>query len=52
MEFVVSESAVAATATFPLRVKDFKITIPSLVVRNIAEVIDITLSFNLEATGG
>lgn len=52
VEFVVSENAVAATSTFPLRVKDFKITIPTLVVRNIAEVIDITLSFNLEATGG
>lgn len=52
VEFVVSDNAIAATGTFPLRVKDFKITIPTLVVRNIAEVIDITLSFNLEATGG
>ena len=52
IEFVVSDNSIAATGTFPLRVKDFKITIPSLVVRNIAEVIDVTLSFDLEATGG
>lgn len=52
VELVVSDNTIQATSTFPLRVKDFKITIPSLVVRNIAEVIEVTLSFNLEAGGG
>lgn len=51
VELVIGDNDIAATSTFPLRVKDFNITIPSLVVRNIAEVIDVTLSFNLESSG-
>lgn len=52
MELVVGDNTIAATTTLPIRVKDFNITIPSLVVRNIAEVVDVTLSYNLEASGG
>lgn len=52
VEIAVGDNVITTSSTFPLRVKDFNITIPSLVVRNIAEVIDVTLSFNLGATGG
>jgi hypothetical protein len=52
VELVVRDNTIAASSTFPLRVKDFKITIPSLVARNIAEVIEVHLGFNLAAMGG
>ncbi len=48
----VADNAIAAATTFPLRVKDYKITIPSLVARNIAEVIEVRLAFNLQRSGG
>lgn len=38
--------AIEAKAVFPLTVKDFDIEIPRLVIRNIAEVVEVTISFN------
>ena len=47
-EAVVSKGALRAKAVFPLTVKDFKIKIPRLVVNNIAEVVEVTVSFNYQ----
>jgi hypothetical protein len=46
VEFVVRDKNISASSTFPLRVKDFKITIPTIVVKNIAEVVEVEVSFN------
>lgn len=46
VDFVVKDKSISATSTFNLRVKDFKITIPTLVVKNIAEVVEVKISFN------
>lgn len=51
VELVVQDNTIKASSTFPLRVKDFKITIPTLVVRNIAEVIEVRVAFDLAAGG-
>ncbi|HLT80366.1 MAG TPA: YceI family protein [Cyclobacteriaceae bacterium] len=51
VEFVVADGTIRATGSFPLRVKDFKITIPTLVVRNIAEVIEVRIAFDLRPAG-
>jgi polyisoprenoid-binding protein YceI len=51
VEFVVQDNTIKATASFPLRVKDFRITIPSIVARNIAEVIEVRVAFDLRPTG-
>ncbi len=45
-EAVVSNGAIQAKAVFPLKVKDFKIKIPKLVIQNIAEEVEVTVSFN------
>lgn len=45
-EVVVSGGAIQANAVFPLRVKDFEIQVPRLVMDNIAEVVEVTVSFN------
>ena len=45
-EAVVNNGTLQAKAVFPLRVKDFKIEIPRLVIQNIAEVVEVTLAFN------
>ncbi|HET9054601.1 MAG TPA: YceI family protein, partial [Cyclobacteriaceae bacterium] len=45
-EAVVSNGAIQAKAVFPLKVKDFKIKIPRLVIQNIAEEVEVTVSFN------
>lgn len=42
----VDNETIRAKAVFPLRVKDYKIEIPRLVVKNIAEVVEVTVSFN------
>lgn len=47
VEFVVQDNKIAATSTFPLTVNDFKIEIPRIVIRNIAEVIEVRLRFLL-----
>jgi len=46
VDFVVKDKAISASSTFTLRVKDFKITIPTVVVKNIAEVVEVKISFN------
>lgn len=45
-EATVSNGSVQAKAVFPLRVKDFEIQVPRLVVNNIAEVVEVTVIFN------
>lgn len=45
-EAVVGEGALRAKTVFPLTVKDFKIKVPRLVIDNIAEVVEVTVSFN------
>jgi hypothetical protein len=47
-EAVVNNGNIRAKAVFPLKVKDFKIKIPRLVVDNIAEVVEVTVSFNYQ----
>lgn len=42
----VGSETIEAKAVFPLRVSDFKIEIPKLVRNNIAEVVEVTVSFN------
>lgn len=44
----VTNGKIQAKAVFPLTVSDFKIEIPRLVVNNIAEVVEVTVSFNYE----
>jgi polyisoprenoid-binding protein YceI len=46
VDFVVKDKTISASSTFSLRVKDFKITIPTVVVKNIAEVVEVKVSFN------
>lgn len=45
-EAVVNNGTLQTKAVFALKVKDFKIEIPRLVIQNIAEVVEVTLSFN------
>ena len=45
-EAVVNNGTIQAKAVFPLTVKDFKIEIPRLVINNIAEVVEVSVSFN------
>ena len=47
-EAVVNNGAIQARAAFPLTVKDFKIEIPRLVINNIAEVVEVSVSFNYQ----
>lgn len=47
----VSNGALHAKAVFPLKVKDFDIEIPRLVIQNIAEVVEVTVSFNYKPMG-
>lgn len=47
-EAIVNDGTIQAKAVFPLTVKDFKIEIPSLVVDNIAEVVEVSVSFNYQ----
>lgn len=44
----VSGKTIETNAEFPLTVKDFKIDIPKLVVNNIAEVVEVKVSFVLK----
>lgn len=45
-EAEVTDGNLQAKAVFPLRVKDFEIEIPRLVINNIAEEVEVTVSFN------
>lgn len=47
-EAVVGDGRIRAHAVFPLRVKDFNIEVPRLVVNNIAEVVEVTVDFNYQ----
>lgn len=42
----VENGALHAQVVFPLRVKDYDIEIPRLVIKNIAEVVEVTVSFH------
>jgi polyisoprenoid-binding protein YceI len=46
VDFVVKDKTISATSTFNLKVKDFKITIPTVVVKNIAEEVEVKVAFN------
>ena len=48
-QLTVGEGTLQAKAIFPLKVQDFKIKVPRLVVKNIAEVVEVTVSFNYQA---
>lgn len=48
-EVTVDKGILQAKAVFPLKVQDFKIKVPRLVVNNIAEVVDVTVSFSYQA---
>ena len=48
VNFTVKGASVQANSTFRLRVDDFKISIPTLVVRNIAEEVEVKVSFNYQ----
>jgi polyisoprenoid-binding protein YceI len=45
---VVTNGQIKASAVFPLAVKDFKIEIPRLVRNNIAEKVQVSVSFNYQ----
>jgi polyisoprenoid-binding protein YceI len=45
---LVENGTIKAKAVFPLAVKDFDIEIPRLVVMNIAEKVEVTVSFNYQ----
>jgi polyisoprenoid-binding protein YceI len=45
---LVDNGTIKAKAVFPLEVKDFDIEIPRLVVMNIAEQVEVTVSFNYQ----
>ena len=47
-EVTVDKGVLQAKAVFPLKVQDFKIKVPRLVVNNIAEVVDVTVSFSYQ----
>ena len=47
-EAVVDKGSIRAQAVFPLTVEDFKIEIPRLVIDNIAEVVEVTVSFHYQ----
>ena len=47
-EAVVRGGTVQAKGVFPLTVKDFNIEVPRLVINNIAEVVEVTVSFNYQ----
>jgi polyisoprenoid-binding protein YceI len=47
-EAVVADGQIKASAVFPLIVKDFNISIPRLVRNNIAEKVEVSVSFNYQ----
>jgi disulfide oxidoreductase YuzD len=47
-EAMVNNGSIQAKAVFPLTVKDFNIKIPRLVVDNIAEVVEVSVSFSYQ----
>ena len=47
-ECVVDGGKITAKTVFPLKVKDFGIKVPRLVINNIAEEVEVTVSFNYQ----
>lgn len=48
VKFEVKDGALSGSTVFNLTVKDFKIPIPTLVIKNIAEVVEVRVSFNYQ----
>jgi len=48
VEFVVAADGIQATTKFKVELKDHKIKIPKLVIKNIAEVVDVDASFQFK----
>ena len=46
--FKVTNDSVIAKTTFKVALKDHKVKIPKLVIKNIAEVVDVDVTFNFE----
>ena len=46
IKFVITEEKMTATTTFMIKVADYKIKIPTVVVNNIAEEVEVTANFN------
>lgn len=46
VEFLVTEGAIGVETSFNVELKDHEIKIPKLLIRNIAEVIDVDVKFN------
>jgi len=44
----ISEDSLKIQAKFPIKLEDFKIKIPKVVFYNIAEIVDVTISFDYE----
>jgi len=44
----ISEKSIEISAKFPIKLEDFKIKIPKVVFYNIAEIVDVTITFNYE----
>lgn len=49
VDFVVSENQLSAKTSFVLKVADFDIKIPTAVIRNIAEEVEVTASFQFKS---
>ena len=47
-QFKIIDNSLEITAKFPIKLEDFKIKIPKVVFYNIAEIVDVTISFNYE----
>ena len=43
-----ADNSLELNASFPIRLKDYKIKIPKVVFYNIAEIVDVTVKFNYE----
>jgi hypothetical protein len=44
----IEDNALDIEAKFPVKLEDYKIKIPKVVFYNIAEVVDVTITFNYE----
>ncbi len=48
VQLLIKENSIYGEAVFPLAVKDYKIKIPRVVVKNIAEVVEVTVKSNMQ----
>ena len=44
----INETSMEINAKFPIKLEDYKIKIPKVVFYNIAEIVDVTISFTYE----